>query len=161
MNATFFEASGRGVVSRKRAAEALHDRIGAGAAVATDKPAVYIDVLNDLKVASLEATTPKTARRVPSTASTPSIRSSIRPWCASKVCPPSTSTPISTGSAGAAPSWRPTPAARSPRSHVSSPTEPARSASVTCSTSCRPIWTTGSRGRRSPLKWWHRGIHER
>ncbi len=30
-NATFFEVSGRGVVSRKRAAEALRDRIGAGA----------------------------------------------------------------------------------------------------------------------------------
>lgn len=33
-NATFFEVSGRGVVSRKRAAEALRDRIGAGAVVA-------------------------------------------------------------------------------------------------------------------------------
>lgn len=55
MNATFFEVSGRGVVSRKRAAEALHDRIGADAVVATDKAAVYIDVLHDLKVASLEA----------------------------------------------------------------------------------------------------------
>ena len=34
-DATFFEVSGRGAVSRRRAAEALRDRIGAGAAVAT------------------------------------------------------------------------------------------------------------------------------
>lgn len=161
MNATFFEVSGRGVVSRKCPAEAPHDRVGAGAAVATDKATVYIDVLHDLKVASLEATTPKTARMVPSTASTPSIRSSIRPWCASKVCPPSTSTPTSTGFAGAGPSWRPTPASRSPRSHVGSPTAPAGPASATCSTSRRPIWTTGPRGWHSPLKWWHRDIHVR
>ena len=33
-NAPFFEVSGRGVVSRKRAAEALRGRIGAGAVVA-------------------------------------------------------------------------------------------------------------------------------
>ena len=32
---------------------------------------------------------------------------------------------------------------------------------ATCSTSYRTIWTSGSRGRYSPLKWWHRGIHER
>lgn len=55
MNATFFEVSGRGVVSRKRAAEALHDRIGASAVVATNKATVFIDVLHDLKVASHEA----------------------------------------------------------------------------------------------------------
>lgn len=54
-NATFFEVSGRGVVSRRRAAEALRDRIGAGAVVATDKAAAYIDVLCDLKVASHES----------------------------------------------------------------------------------------------------------
>ena len=54
-NATFFEVSGRGVVSRKRAAEALRDRIGAGAVVATDKATAYIDVLCDLKVASHES----------------------------------------------------------------------------------------------------------
>ena len=54
-NATFFEVSGRGVVSRKRAAEALRDRIGAGAVVATDKATAYIDVLHDLKVASHES----------------------------------------------------------------------------------------------------------
>ena len=54
-NATFFEVSGRGVVSRKRAAEALRGRIGAGAAVATDKAAAYIDVLRDLRVASHES----------------------------------------------------------------------------------------------------------
>ena len=33
--------------------------------------------------------------------------------------------------------------------------------SATCSTSYRTIWSTGSRGRYSPLKWWHRGIQER
>ena len=54
-DATFFEVSGRGVVSRKRAAEALRDRIGAGAVVATDKAAAYVDVLRDLKVASHES----------------------------------------------------------------------------------------------------------
>lgn len=54
-DATFFEVSGRGVVSRKRAAEALRDRIGAGAVVATDKATAYIDVLRDLKVASHES----------------------------------------------------------------------------------------------------------
>lgn len=54
-NATFFEVSGRGVVSRKRAAEALRGRIGAGAVVATDKATAYIDVLRDLKVASHES----------------------------------------------------------------------------------------------------------
>lgn len=54
-NATFFEVSGRGAVSRKRAAEALRDRIGAGAVVATDKATAYIDVLRDLKVASHES----------------------------------------------------------------------------------------------------------
>lgn len=54
-DATFFEVSGRGVVSRRRAAEALRDRIGAGAVVATDKAAAYIDVLRDLKVASHES----------------------------------------------------------------------------------------------------------
>ena len=58
-NAAFFEVSGRGAVSRKRAAEALRDRIGAGAVVATDKAAVYIDVLRDLKVASHESYDPK------------------------------------------------------------------------------------------------------
>lgn len=58
-NATFFEVSGRGAVSRGRAAEALRDRIGAGAVVATDKAAAYIDVLRDLKVASHESYDPK------------------------------------------------------------------------------------------------------
>ena len=55
MNATFFEVSGRGVVSRKRAAEALRGRIGAGAVVATDKATAYVDALHDLKVASHES----------------------------------------------------------------------------------------------------------
>ena len=54
-NATFFEVSGRGAVSRGRAAEALRGRIGAGAAVATDRAAAYVDVLSDLKVASHES----------------------------------------------------------------------------------------------------------
>ena len=58
-DAAFFEVSGRGAVSRRRAAEALRDRIGAGAAVATDKAAAYIDVLRDLKVASHESYDPK------------------------------------------------------------------------------------------------------
>lgn len=52
---TFLEVSGRGVVSRKRAMEALRDRIGAGAVVATDKARAYADVLRDLKVAAHEA----------------------------------------------------------------------------------------------------------
>lgn len=50
-NATFFEVSGRSVVSRKRAMEALRDRIGGGAVVATDKATAYADVLQGLKVA--------------------------------------------------------------------------------------------------------------
>lgn len=53
--ATFFEVSGRGVVSRERAMEALRGRIGAGAVVATDKAPAYVDVLRDLKVAAHEA----------------------------------------------------------------------------------------------------------
>lgn len=58
-NATFFEVSGRGAVSRGRAAEALRGRIGAGAVVATDKAAAYVDVLRDLRVASHESYDPK------------------------------------------------------------------------------------------------------
>lgn len=54
-NATFFEVSGRGIVSRKGAMEALRGRICAGAVVATDKAAAYVDVLRDLKVAVHEA----------------------------------------------------------------------------------------------------------
>ena len=54
-NATFFEVSGRGVVSRKRAMAALRGRVCAGAVVATDKATAYIDVLSDLKVASHES----------------------------------------------------------------------------------------------------------
>ena len=54
-NASFFEVSGRGAVSRERAMGARPDRIGAGAAVATDKAAAYVDVLRDLGVASHES----------------------------------------------------------------------------------------------------------
>ena len=54
-NVTFLEVSGRGIVSRKRAMAALSNRIGAGAAVATDKASVYVDVLRDLKVAKHES----------------------------------------------------------------------------------------------------------
>lgn len=155
-NTTFFEVSGRGVVSRKRAAEALRDRIGAGAVVATDKATAYVDVLHDLKVASHESYDSRAARRAPSTASIPSIRSSNRSWHASRACPPSTSPPTSTGSAGAAPSWRLVRARRSPRSPASSRTAPARPASAACSASSLPSWTTGTGGRPSELKWWPR-----
>lgn len=104
-NETFFEVSGRGVLSRKRA----------------------MDVL-----------------RGPSTGSTPSIRSSAPSWSHSEACRRSTSMPTSPGSSGAGPSWQPIPAPPSARSRDSSRTAYAGAASVTCSTSCRPIWTTGS-----------------
>lgn len=50
-NATFFDVSGRSVVSRNRAEEALRGRIGAGAVVATVKAIACIDLQHDLKVA--------------------------------------------------------------------------------------------------------------
>ncbi len=49
---TFFEVSAEQArVPRRRRGGALRGRIGAGAVVATDKAAAYVDVLRDLKVA--------------------------------------------------------------------------------------------------------------
>lgn len=50
-NAIFFDVSGRSVVLRNRAEEALRGRIGAGAVVATVKATACIDLQHDLKVA--------------------------------------------------------------------------------------------------------------
>ena len=88
---------------------------------------------------------PRTARRAPSTASTPSIRSSAPSWSRSGACRRSTSAPTSPGSGGAGPSWRPITAPPSARSRDSSRRAPARPASATCSTWSRPTWTTGPR----------------
>lgn len=51
-NETFFEVSGRGALSRKRAMGVLKNRIKAGAVVATDKATAYVDVLAELDVAT-------------------------------------------------------------------------------------------------------------
>lgn len=51
-NETFFEVSGRGVLSRKRAMDVLKGRIKAGSIVATDKATAYVDVLAELDVAT-------------------------------------------------------------------------------------------------------------
>lgn len=50
-NATFFDVSGRSVVSRNRAEEALRGRIGVGAVGATVKATACIDLQHDLNVA--------------------------------------------------------------------------------------------------------------
>lgn len=155
-NATFFEVSGRGVVSRKRAAEALRGRIGAGAVVATDKATAYIDVLRDLKVASHESYDSKdrsegTINRINT------VHSLLDSFMARFKG-------VSTKHLGAyldwfrwcRPSWRRARARRSPRSPASSPTAPARPASAACSASSLPSWTTGTGGRPSELKWWPR-----
>lgn len=54
-NETFFEVSGRGVLSRRRAMDVLRGRIMSGSVVATDKASAYIDVLAELEVAVHEA----------------------------------------------------------------------------------------------------------
>ena len=51
-NETFFEVSGRGVLSRKRAMDVLRGRIMTGSVVATDKASAYVDVLAELEVAA-------------------------------------------------------------------------------------------------------------
>lgn len=51
-NETFFEVSGRGALSSRRAMDVLRDRIEAGSVVATDKSSAYIDVLAELEVAA-------------------------------------------------------------------------------------------------------------
>lgn len=50
-NTTFFDVSGRSVVLRNRAEEALRVRIGAGSVVAKVKAIACIDLQHDLKVA--------------------------------------------------------------------------------------------------------------
>lgn len=54
-DAVFFEVSGCGYLSKKRAMDALRSRIGSGAVVATDKAHAYVDVLAELNVASHES----------------------------------------------------------------------------------------------------------
>lgn len=51
-NETFFEVSGRGVLSRKRAMDVLRGRVMSGSVVATDKASAYVDVLAELEVAA-------------------------------------------------------------------------------------------------------------
>lgn len=51
-NETFFDVSGRGVLSRKRAMDVLRGRIMSGSVVATDKASAYVDVLAELEVAA-------------------------------------------------------------------------------------------------------------
>ena len=50
-NTTFFDVSGRSVVLRNRAEEALRVRIGAGSVVAKVKAIACIDLQHDLNVA--------------------------------------------------------------------------------------------------------------
>ena len=51
-NETFFEVSGRGALSSRRAMDVLRGRIEAGSLVATDKATAYVDVLAELDVAA-------------------------------------------------------------------------------------------------------------
>lgn len=51
-NETFFEVSGRDVLSKKRAMDVLRDRIASASVVATDKASAYVDVLVELEVAA-------------------------------------------------------------------------------------------------------------
>ena len=54
-NETFFEISGRGILSRKRAMDVLRGRIKAGSVVATDRATAYANVLSELDVAAHDA----------------------------------------------------------------------------------------------------------
>lgn len=58
-NETFLEVTGRGALSRERAMDALRGRIAAGSVVATDRAAVYVNVLAELEVAAHAAYDPK------------------------------------------------------------------------------------------------------
>ena len=51
-NETFFEVSGRGVLSRERAMDVLRGRIEAGSVVATDRARAYVGALAELGVAA-------------------------------------------------------------------------------------------------------------
>ena len=51
-NETFLEVSGRDILSRKRAMDALRGRIAAGSVVATDRASAYVGVLAELEVAA-------------------------------------------------------------------------------------------------------------
>ena len=144
-NETFLEVTGRGALSRERAMDALRGRIAAGSVAATDRAAVYVNVLAELEVAAHAAYDPKDRSGEPSTGSTPSTRSSAPSWSRSGACRRSTSMPTSPGSGGAGPSWRPIPAPPGARSRGSSRTASAGAASATCSTWSRPTWTTGPR----------------
>ena len=162
-NATFFEMTGRGIVPRERAMEALRGRIDVGAVVTADKATVYVDVLCDQKVAQHESYDPKgrtegTINRINTTHSLLDSFMKRFKSVSTEYLPP-----ISIVFAGDAPSWRPIPAPLSSRAHGSSPTAPAIPASAIRSTSSRPspIWTIGPHRRHSRLKWWHSGIRER
>lgn len=50
-NETFFEVSGRGVLSRKHAVDVLRGHIASGSIVTTDKASAYVDALAELEVA--------------------------------------------------------------------------------------------------------------
>lgn len=50
-NETFFEVSGRGVLSRKHAVDVLRGHIASGSVVTTDKASAYVDALAELEVA--------------------------------------------------------------------------------------------------------------
>ena len=58
-NETFLEVTGRGALSRGRAMDVLRGRIASGSVVATDRAAVYVNVLAELGVATHEAYDPK------------------------------------------------------------------------------------------------------
>lgn len=58
-NETFLEVTGRGALSRGRAMDVLRGRIASGSVVATDRAAVYVNVLAELEVAAHEAYDPK------------------------------------------------------------------------------------------------------
>lgn len=73
-NETFFEISGRGILSRRRAMNDLKGRIKAGPIVATDKVHAYSGVLSELNVALHTAYDPK----APSIALAWFIRFSLR-----------------------------------------------------------------------------------
>lgn len=51
-NETFLEVSGRNILSRKRAMDALSHRIASASVVATDKASAYVDVLAELEDAA-------------------------------------------------------------------------------------------------------------
>lgn len=160
-NETFFEVSGRGALSSRRAMDVLRGRVEAGSVVATDKATAYADVLAELDVAAHLAYDSRdrskgTINRVNAVhsmlasfmgrfrgVSTKHLTAYLEwfRWCRTFL----------TASARAGTRLSP----------VSSPTASAASGPASFSTWPRPTWTIGVPRDRSRLKWWHRGIRER